>query len=110
MEDPVVPLEQNLYGHLLAGLLWERQFKKVLLKYGWEKVSNWECLLHREKGLYLSVFVDDIKLVGKKQNINPMWKVRNKEVDMGEPTSFFDHVYLGCTQRQCEISKDLVDN
>ena len=39
-----------------------------------------------------------------------MWKVRNKEVDMGEPTSFFDHVYLGCTQRQCEISKDIVDN
>ena len=23
---------------------WERQFEKVLLEYGWEKVSNWECL------------------------------------------------------------------
>ena len=54
--------------------------------------------------------MDDIKLVGKKQNINPMWKVLNKEVDFGEPTSFLDHVYLGCTQRQCEISKDIVDN
>ena len=31
MEDPVVPLERNLYGHPLAGLLWERQFEKVLL-------------------------------------------------------------------------------
>ena len=29
---------------------------------------------------------------------------------MGEPTSFLDHVYLGCTQRQCQISKDIVDN
>ena len=49
MEDPVVPLERNLYGHPLAGLLWERQFEKVLLKYGWEKVSNWECLfVHRD--------------------------------------------------------------
>ena len=28
----------------------------------------------------------------------------------GEPTSFLDHVYLGCTQRQCEISKNIVDN
>ena len=37
-------------------------------------------------------------------------KVLNKEVDLGEPTSFLDHVYLGCTQRQCEISKDIVDN
>ena len=37
MEDPVVPLERNLYGHPLAGLLWERQFEKILLKYGWDK-------------------------------------------------------------------------
>ena len=39
-----------------------------------------------------------------------MWKVLNKEVDVGEPSSFLDHVYLGCTQRLCEISKDIVDN
>ena len=65
---------------------------------------------NREKGLFLSVYVDDIKLAGKKQNLDPMWKVLNEEVDLGEPTSFLDHVYLGCTQRQCEISKDTVDN
>ena len=28
IEDPVVPLERNLYGHPFAGLLWERQFEK----------------------------------------------------------------------------------
>ena len=78
----------------------ERQFEKILLQHGWEKVSNWECLfIHREKGLFLSVYVDDIKLVGKKQNIDSMWKVLYKEVDLGEPTSFFDQVYLGCIQR-----------
>ena len=44
-EDPVVPLERNLYGHLLAGLLWERQFEKVLLKHGWEKIPNWNVSL-----------------------------------------------------------------
>ena len=85
--------------------------KKILLKHGWEKIPNWECLfVHREKGLFLSVNVDDIKLAGKKQNIDPMWKVLNKEVDLGEPTSFLVHVYLGCTQRQCQTSKDTVDN
>ena len=56
------------------------------------------------------MYVDDIKLAGKKQNLDPMWKVLNKEVDLGEPTSFLDHVYLGCTQRQCQISKDMEDN
>ena len=45
----------------------------------------------------------------RNKNINPMWKVLNKEVDWGEPTSFLDHVYLGCTQRQCQISKYIVD-
>ena len=83
---------------LWAGLLWERQFEKILLKHGWEKIPNWKCLfVHREKGLFLSVYVDDIKLAGKKQNIDPMWNL-------------LDHVYLGCTQRQCQISKDIVDN
>ena len=96
MEDPVVPLERNLYGHPLAGLLWERQFEKILLKHGWEKIPNWECLfVHREKGLFLSVYVDDIKLAGKKQNLDPMWKVLNKEVDLGEPTSFLGSCILG---------------
>ena len=85
--------------------------RKSYWNMGWEKIPNWECLfVHREKGLFLSVYVDDIKLDGKKQNIDPMWKLLNKDVDVGEPTSFLDHVYLGCTQRQCEISKDIVDN
>ena len=41
------------------------------------------------------MYVDDIKLGGKKQNLDPMWKVLNKEVDIGEPTSFLDNVYFG---------------
>ena len=56
------------------------------------------------------MYVDDIKLAGKNQNIDPMWKVFNKEVYLGEPTSILDHVFLGCTQRQREISQDIVDN
>ena len=66
--------------------------------------------VHLEKGLFLSVYVDDIRLAGKKQNLDPMWILLNKEVDLGEPTSLLDHVYLGCTQRQCKTSKDIVDN
>ena len=99
----MVILWQDYYG--------KGDFEKILLQHGWEKVSKWERLVvHCEKGLFLSAYVSDIKVAGKKQNINPTWKVLNKEVDLGEPTSFLDHVYLGCTQRQCEISKDIVDN
>ena len=51
------------------------------------------------------MYADDVKLVGKKQNNNPMCKVLNKEVDLGEPTSFLDHVYLGCTQSKTVRNK-----
>ena len=96
VDDPVIPSERNLYLQPLAGLLWETQFEKVLLKYGWEKVPNWECLfVHREKGLFLSVCVDDIKIAGKKQNICLTWKILMKDVDLGEPTSFLDRVFFG---------------
>ena len=59
---------------------------------------------------YSYLCVDDIKLAGKKQNLDLMWNLLNKEGDLGEPTSFLDHVFLGCTQRRCQISKDIVEN
>ena len=31
----------------------------------------------------------------KKQNINPTWQILMKDVDLGESTSFLDHVYFG---------------
>ena len=43
--------------------------RKSYLKYGWEKVPNWECLcVHRHQGLFLSVYVDDVKLAGNKKS------------------------------------------
>ena len=82
----------------LAGLLWERQFERILLKYGWEKVSNCECLfVHREKGLFLTVYVDDIKLAGKKQNIHPMWWVRNNRSRFWKNQHLSLIIYTWCT-------------
>ena len=110
MEDPVVLLERNLHGHPLARLSWERQFEKILLKHDWEKfqIGNVSLYIVRKDYSYLCMYY--IILAGKKQNTDPMWKLFNKEVDLGEPTSFLDHVYLGCAQRQSEISKNIVDN
>ena len=33
-----------------------------------------------------------------------------KDVDLGEPTPLPDHVYFGCTHRECQIRRDIVDN
>ena len=103
VEDPVAPLGRNLCGHPLAGLLWERQFEDVPLELGWDKVPNWECMfVHRKQGLFPSAHEDDTNMAGKKQNMAPMWKKLMKDVDLDEPTSFLDHVYLGCTQTECK--------
>ena len=37
IEDLVVLLERNLFGHPFAGLLWKRHFEEALLELGWEK-------------------------------------------------------------------------
>ena len=66
MEDPVVPLERNLCGHPLAGLLWERHFEKVPLEHGWEKFSTGNVyFVNRARRLFPSVYVDDTRLAGK---------------------------------------------
>ena len=38
--------------------------------------------------------MDVIKLTVKKQNIDPMWNVVMKQIGLGEPTSFLDHVFF----------------
>ena len=71
--DPVILRARNLYGHPLAGLLWEGQFEEGLLELGWVKkgrIGN-VCSLIANKGYFLSVSVDDIKMAGKNQNTDP---------------------------------------
>ena len=55
IEDPVVLLQRNLYGHPLAGLLWERQFEETLLELGWEKIPNWECMFVHRKQRFICI-------------------------------------------------------
>ena len=47
-------------------------------------------------------------MAGKKK-MAPMWKKLMKSVDIGEPTSFPDHVYLRCTQRECKPNENIFE-
>ena len=83
VEDPVVALERNLYGRPLAGLLWERQWEKVLLATRMGKFQLGNAYSSTEKKDYSCLRMWTIqKLAGKKQNIDPMWKVLMKDVDL----------------------------
>ena len=39
----------------------------------------------------------------------PMWKKLMKNVDIDEPASFLDHVYLGCSQRECKPNETNIE-
>ena len=54
MEDPVCSSRTESVRSSFGRTIMERQCDKILLKYGWEKVSKWECLfVHREKRIIL---------------------------------------------------------
>ena len=66
----VVLRERNVFGHPLAGLLRERKTEAERLRHHGEKVPMLECLhVHRKSQLSLSVYVDDIKMVGDKETL-----------------------------------------
>ena len=56
----------------------------------------------KKQGFCFSVHVDDPKKGGKKKNMAHLWESLMKNEDIDEPTSFLNHVYLGCSQRDCK--------
>ena len=98
---PVWKTQSFFLNEICMVILWQDYYGKDNLRKSYENTVGRRFPIGNvyssteTTGLFLSVCVDDIKLAGKKQNIKPMWKVLNKEVDLGEPTYFLDHVYLG---------------
>ena len=94
-----------IFGYVYRNTNGQNHGRKLRKKFQIENAYSYTV-----KKDYSCLCMYHIKLFGKKQNINPTWKILMKDVDLGEPTSFLDHVYLSCTQRECQICKDIVDN
>ena len=89
----------SLWNEICTVILWKDCYGKDNLRK-----SNWSTFGRRFPiGNACSYAVKKVILIcvcgwhkiGKKQNIDPMWKVLSKEDDLGEATSFFDHRKLG---------------
>ena len=110
IDHPVCKLLINLYGHPLAVLIWEKYCHKRLAEIGFEKIHGWENLfVHREKKLFLSVYVDDFKMAGSKQHLKAMWEEVGKKLEMDPPEPVHGNVYLGCSQHDIKTDNDLVN-
>ena len=111
-KDPVCPLTQNLYGHPLAGLLWDKGSQERIINAGFEKIKGWESLyVHQEKRMFLSVYVDDFHMAGPKENMKPMWQALSENgLKLDPPVPFNGHQYLGCQQVEVENPIELIKN
>ena len=106
LKTHVIPLERNLYGHPFAGFL---EGKPVRRKFCWN-LDGQKCrtgnvfLFHRTARSMVLIGTRGCHQDGWKRSSNmaPIWKTLVKLVDLGEPTSFLDHEYLGCIQRECK--------
>ena len=62
---------------------------KNILSNGFARMRGWDNVYqHKTLQLWLSVYVDDFKLVGAKGNIGPMWKSLMKTIDLDPPYCF----------------------
>ena len=87
IQDPVCLLQRNLYGHKLAGLIWEKHCHKHVYAAGFTKVHGWECLfVHKEMQVFLSIYVDDFRMAGKASNLPIVWKKLQAGLDLDPPT------------------------
>ena len=107
LEDPVVLLERNLYGHSFGRTnCGKGNLRKILLKARLGK--SFKLGMHSRtpwKRIILICVCGWQKIGWKDNNLDPIWKVLNKEVDLGEPTSFLGSCILGLHSKEMPNKK-----
>ena len=94
IDNPVDPLERNLYGLPLAGLFWDRRWNEVSLQESFGKgtpIGNF--FLFTNKQLFLSVYVDDQKMAGRTASLAPLCSKLKKKIDFEEPTPIIECIW-----------------
>ncbi len=86
MRDPVVPLRLALYGHPDSGSFWEQHCEeRLLLKSVRTTPGRPGFFAHDTRRVILAVYVDDCKLAGVEQEIEPAWKAISDAVNVEPP-------------------------
>ena len=97
--DPVCILKKSLYGHPDSGGYWEQHCESRLLEADFVPIDSWRsCFWNDRLKLYLTVYVDDFKMVCKTSDAAKLWQPLQKLIRLSEPKPA--DRYLGCyTQR-----------
>ena len=88
--------------------------KTISEKFHW----NWDGKKYRTGNVHVVIEDKDYSYrflwmtsnwLKEKLNLSLVWKKLMKLVDLGEPTSFLDDVYLGCAQRECKPNESVIE-
>ena len=61
-----------------------------------KRYPTWTCLnVHRESQPFMSVYVDDIKILWNARNLGLVWKMLRRDIDPEDQTVLLNQVYLG---------------
>ena len=73
--------------------LMRKKFQKFQLGGGRDKVPGWKCLyLHRKLQLFISVYVDDIRMAGRTKTCPRCWQHCKNIVNLEDQTSLLDQL------------------
>ena len=91
VKDPVLLLFLALYGYPDSPSYWEMDCDKKVVR-----------TRHPELRLLLSIYVDDFKMAGPKENLAKGWALLREEIDMEDPAT--PTLYLRCEQATHDIT------
>ena len=98
---PVVPLVKALYGHPDSGGYWEEHNEAHLKAQEFRTVPGWpSCFTHKTLKVFLTVYVDDFKMSGQRDDVAKAWKLirtaskTTAAIATGDPEP--SGRYLGC--------------
>ena len=80
-------LERALYRHPESGAHWEKHFTEIVKGLGGVPVPDHPSLFHfPDRGLLLTVYVDDLLVSGPSSAHQPFWDKLKEKVDVDEVT------------------------
>jgi len=102
----LVPLRRALYGHPLAGFMWQEVFEQHLESAGWRRVEGLPALFKRGECMLVS-YVDDVCIAGPDGEVNEAFRELEQKYDLSSlgPTERF--IGIRVTQKKHKIELDL---
>ena len=104
LRQPVVQLEQALYGHPDSVTWWDQFCNKQVVTVGFYEIgAEWPSVFyHKELQLLLTIYVDDFKLAGPQGNLKKGWELLRSCLEIGPEAN--SGMYLGCNVIKRDIT------